>query len=80
MGRGSERRIVKDAEQKGTLHQFYKRKRSVSPKVRYNPMKDNYGSTSNLRRSSCIVSKLKTMDQSVSNKASNSGASKLQSS
>ena len=41
MGRGRKRKIVKDAAKKGTLHQFYKRKISGRPKVRYNPLKED---------------------------------------
>ena len=48
MGRGRKRKIVKYAEKKFTLHQFYYRTISGSPKVRYNPLKENDESTSNL--------------------------------
>ena len=80
MGRGRESNIVKYAENKGTLYQFYKRARSVSPNVRYNPLKEDYESTLDLLQSSRSVSKPNTIEQRGSKKASNSGASKSQSS
>ena len=42
MGRGRNIKIFRDAAKKVTLHQFYKRTISVRPKVRYNPLKEDY--------------------------------------
>ena len=79
MGGGRKSKIVKEAANKGTLHHFYKRTRSGRPRDRYNTLRDNYESTPNLQRSSHSVSKPKTIEQSGSNKARNSGAPKSQS-
>ena len=78
MGIGRKRKIFKDAEKKGTLHQLYRRKRSGRPKFGYNPLKEDNESTSNLQKYSRSVLKPKTIVQGVSKKSRNSGASKTQ--
>ena len=80
MGIGNKRKTVKYAAKKVTLHQFYNSTRSGRLKDIYNPLKEDDELTSKLRQSSCSVSKPKIMEQSGSKKASNSGASKSQSS
>ena len=63
MGRGSNRKIVKYTAKEGTLQQFCKRRRSGRPKVRYNPLKENDESTSNVRKSSRSVLKPITIEK-----------------
>ena len=76
MGRGRKTKTTKESAKKGTIHQFYKRTISGRPKVRYNPLKENDGSTSKLQEYINSVSKTKTIKQIGSDKDRNSGESK----
>ena len=80
MGRGRKGKIFKIASKKGTLHQFYMRKKSGRPKVIYNSFKYDDELSSKLRQYRRSVLKPKTIEQNGSKKSRNSGASKSQSS